>query len=113
LGPPTRLRTGFGGEAGIVGLRADLSRRSDLDVSADPFDPLLSIRVYEGEMMFTYHQIKAIQENRYPIGEGRHRPSAHRRHVSLPRLLTALAGNLARLGVREGKGKTRPASPAY
>jgi hypothetical protein len=63
--------------------------------------------------MFTYHQIKAIQEYRYPIAESRERPSVRRSHVSLPRLLTALAGNLARLGVREGKGKTRPASPAY
>jgi len=28
-------------------------------------------------------------------------------------LLTALAGNLARLGLGEGRGRTRPASPAY
>ena len=63
--------------------------------------------------MFTYHQIKAIQEYRYPTAEGRGEPSTRRRHPSLPRLLTALAGSLARLGVREGHGKTRPASPAY
>jgi hypothetical protein len=64
-------------------------------------------------MMFTYHQVKAIQEYRYPSGEDGDRPSGRRGHISLPRLLTALAGNLGRLGMREGKGKTRPASPAY
>lgn len=63
--------------------------------------------------MFTYHQIRAIQEYRYPSGDGRGQPSERRRHVSLPRLLTALADSLAGLGVREGKGRTRPASPAY
>jgi hypothetical protein len=63
--------------------------------------------------MFTYHQIKAIQEYRYPTADGLGEPSARRRHTSLPRLLMALAGSLARLGVREGHGKTRPASPAY
>ena len=63
--------------------------------------------------MFTYHQVKAIQEYRYPIGESRGRPRVRRSHVSLPRLISALAGGLARLGVREGKGTTRPASPAY
>jgi hypothetical protein len=65
-----------------------------------------------GETMFTYHQIKAIQEYRYPTGESRERPRVRRSHVSLPRLITALAAGLARLGLREGKG-TRPASPAY
>jgi len=86
---------------------------SQREVSAQVFDPFLTIRVTEGETMFTYQQIKAIQEYRYPIGESRKRPSVRPGHVSLPRLLTALAGNLARLGVREGKGTTRPASPAY
>jgi hypothetical protein len=62
--------------------------------------------------MFTYHQIKAIQQYRYPTADGRE-PSARRRHISLPRLLTALAGGLARLGLGEGHGRTRPASPAY
>jgi hypothetical protein len=63
--------------------------------------------------MFTYHQINAIQEHRYPTADGRGESIAKRRHISLPRLLAALAGSLARLGVREGHGKTRPASPAY
>ena len=62
--------------------------------------------------MFTYQQIKAIQEYRYPTAD-RRGPSARRRHTTLPRLLTALAGGLARLGLGEGKGRTRPASPAY
>jgi hypothetical protein len=62
--------------------------------------------------MFTYHQIKAIQEYRYPTAEARE-AGARRRHTSLPRLLTALAGSLARLGLGEGNGRTRPASPAY
>jgi hypothetical protein len=63
--------------------------------------------------MFTFHQVNAIQEHRYPKAEGRGEPGVRRRHTPLPRLLAALAGSLARLGVRERHGKTRPASPAY
>jgi hypothetical protein len=63
--------------------------------------------------MFTFHQVNAMQEYRYPKADGRREPGVRRSHTPLPRLLAAMAGSLARLGVRERHGKTRPASPAY
>lgn len=65
--------------------------------------------------MFTYQQIKAIQEHRFARGSDQHQSERGSRPQSGPLsgLLEALAGNLARLGAREGKGRTRPASPAY
>ena len=64
--------------------------------------------------MFTFQQIKAFQEHRFARGNDHHiEKRSPTRHRSLPGLLEALAGHLAWLGVREGKGRTRPASPAY
>lgn len=65
--------------------------------------------------MFTYQQIKAIQEYRFASGNDRRQPVRRSRPHTRPLsgLLEGLAGNLARLGAREGKGRTRPASPAY
>jgi hypothetical protein len=65
--------------------------------------------------MFSYHQVKAIQDYRF----GRYRQGSdaatgrRRRPAALGDLLTALAGSLAGLGIREDEGKRRPASPAY
>lgn len=64
--------------------------------------------------MFSYHHAKAVEEERF----GRHRQGddavvRRARHVRLGHLLTALAGRLAALGMREGRGKVRPAGPAY
>lgn len=65
--------------------------------------------------MHTYHQIKAIQSHRFGTGAEpfRHDREPRRQTRPLSGLLQVLAGHLARLGVRDTKGKTRPASPAY
>lgn len=64
--------------------------------------------------MFTYRQVKAIEDHRYADAKnqdrGNHRP---RRASSLPELLGAIASGLASLGIREGRGRNRPSSPAY
>lgn len=62
--------------------------------------------------MFNYHHVKAVEEERFD--RYRHESSKRRqRHISLNQLLTALAGRLDALGIKDGKGKARPASPAY
>lgn len=64
--------------------------------------------------MFTYRQIKAIEEYRYADARNHHRDNHRpRRASSLPDLLGAIASGLASLGTREGRGRNRPSSPAY
>ncbi|HSM45958.1 MAG TPA: hypothetical protein VK969_13155 [Acidimicrobiia bacterium] len=64
--------------------------------------------------MFSYHRANAVEEERI----GRHRSgrgpvTGRRSYARLAELLTALAGRMASLGLREAKGKVRPAGPAY
>ncbi len=64
--------------------------------------------------MFTYRQIKAIEEHRYADAKSqRRREPRLRRSSSLPELLGAIALGLASLGIRDGQGRNRPSSPAY
>lgn len=65
--------------------------------------------------MFTYQQIRAIQEHRYGKRhtDGSLPRRTRRESGSLHELITALAAGLASVGLREPGDKVRPASPAY
>jgi hypothetical protein len=65
--------------------------------------------------MYTYQQIRAIQEYRFPKRDTSHRVQRRKRgHPGpLSELLAELGGSLGRLGVKGEKGQDRPAAPAY
>jgi hypothetical protein len=61
--------------------------------------------------MFTYQQIKAIQEYRFrnvPRRQRRRKP-----HAGLRDLLRSLAGVFSTMGFRGRDGTSHPAGPAY